>query len=594
MYFNATLSRVDTKYVNILYVKNVSTRFQGISYNIYQVPKVYSKMFILNVYAKPIQISCASSHLESSSTNTTLSCRTEQIFPELLCVFFSKNQVLANASIMYENLNVTVGTSRYYTSTCNITIDLNKLGQGQHTFSATLYPNVTSGLQYGVNSSTVYVNLTLAKAVLDPSCPGVTDYIKVGASSVCRCNRSSVGNPPGRVEWFTSNNLPVATPGDEGGSVVLRVGYNASNRQLNFTCRGVSSVGVEDPGVLFQASFEFPSSVSSFTIDLSTQLNPSIGGYVKLTCLAEGNPPPQMTISRKGTRSSETRENGTRRLSLAIPSLACVDIDEYWCTADNGVAGHDNTSASVRLVTNCSVHLQADETNNRIFPVVKGRDVFIKVKVFGYPNPSSYSLKYLIQGSPYEIRQQRYTVVYTETTPFYGSANLAIFGVQEQDFTQFIFTISNGVGDGLDFHFTVQEEQDNNLALGVGLGISLPLVALGIIAAVLALVIRKRRAMSSRDPKPANYDDVIVTQTDEHRYGVVNQSANIYDLPDLNNEQPQPMTNNYSNVTRLGDSNLYAQKNPEPTFNDIKTQSGNKATAQIKLNYENIEIEEKC
>ncbi|RUS68550.1 hypothetical protein EGW08_023688, partial [Elysia chlorotica] len=104
----------------------------------------------LEVYALPENPSCTVREEPDSgdTRSVTVSCSTSKVYPRAECRFYSKtdngDSVQINNQITYSHREIS-GTPVYYRSECSVTVEVKDLGEGTHSFTGYIYPNVTGG-----------------------------------------------------------------------------------------------------------------------------------------------------------------------------------------------------------------------------------------------------------------------------------------------------------------------------------------------------------------------------------------------------------------------------------------------------------------
>ncbi|GFR99202.1 hypothetical protein ElyMa_001038200 [Elysia marginata] len=114
----------------------------------------------LEIYARPASPECV---VNESPGFVTVSCFTNQVYPEAKCSFYRQknggNHVKIAKSPDYSHKE-TAKDPVYYSSACLVTVPKKELGEGTHSFSGYIYPDVTGGENL-VNGITLNKNVTL-------------------------------------------------------------------------------------------------------------------------------------------------------------------------------------------------------------------------------------------------------------------------------------------------------------------------------------------------------------------------------------------------------------------------------------------------
>ena len=88
-----------------------------------------------------------------------------------------------------------------------------------------------------------------------------------------------------------------------------------------------------------------PPEISNFVSEPSVITN---GGNVILTCMAEGNPQPEVSLLRNGEKLDGEYGNGMGRVELT--RVEWTDAGEYQCIATNGIGSNDTGSVNVTVL----------------------------------------------------------------------------------------------------------------------------------------------------------------------------------------------------------------------------------------------------
>ncbi|GFR88294.1 hypothetical protein ElyMa_002513800 [Elysia marginata] len=186
------------------------------------------------VYAKPQNLSCTLSENTGSGdiTSVTVTCSTSKVYPEAKCSFFKEtnsggNGVKVNNDPVYSHstIPVTATTPVYYISQCSVTVPVQDLGEGTHSFQGYIYPGVTGGKNnvYGI---TLDKTVTLIFPQVSHSChTNMKQGYFIGKSAGCTCRATSDGYPRGSAQWYKGDQ-PEGTNGD------LDITYNKNSESV--------------------------------------------------------------------------------------------------------------------------------------------------------------------------------------------------------------------------------------------------------------------------------------------------------------------------------------------------------------------------
>ncbi|XP_059159169.1 uncharacterized protein LOC131943173 [Physella acuta] len=349
----------------------------------------------------------------------------------------------------------------------------------------------------------------LPTSALQTDCPGESDYLRVGQMYVCTCRRTSLGNPPGQVQWVTSDGQVMGVSAEDGSWSKLNITYSLSSK----------------------------SEVLSFTVNgQSGRVSTHLGDVTEFTCTASGSPPPQVSITRTRGVSVVATEESTTSIHHVIPSFTCDDVDEYICQVQNGDGVRQ--ASSVVVGSSCPCKLQPNQPSSVNLTVSVGGNALLTVHLFCSPKPDVFTLTFTLGGSQFEINRQRYSVMYQEETPFYGGANLAMYDMQDGDFRQYTLTVDNGVENSLKFFFSLTKkssmEEDNGRVVGLAIGLTLTALAIIILSLFVLWFYKRRRRNNSENPEPSrtqiNYISSPIIAD-----GVSNGGYHVYEDVDANN-----------------------------------------------------------
>ncbi|GFN93543.1 fibroblast growth factor receptor 3, partial [Plakobranchus ocellatus] len=230
--------------------------------------------------------------------SVTVSCSTTKVYPEAKCSFERTTNggasVTINKTPTY-NPTALTGTPVYYRSECSVDVPVAELGEGTHSFSAFIYPDVTDGINLvTATTASTTVTLTLPEASYTCTPEMIQGYFN-GKSARCTCSLTSDGYPKGQAQWYRGSQT---VPGVPGG--VLDLTFSGSSPVEIGICKGVSAIG-ESPGSTLTAQFAFfeqdtvelTSADDNSTFDLCDDNN-----QIPVTCaVLKGNVIPAPTFS---------------------------------------------------------------------------------------------------------------------------------------------------------------------------------------------------------------------------------------------------------------------------------------------------------
>ncbi|GFO28848.1 hypothetical protein PoB_005535300 [Plakobranchus ocellatus] len=197
----------------------------------------------LEVYAKPEKPSCTVRENKDGSDDiesVTVSCSTINVYPTAKCSFKRRKNggkfITINKSPTY-NHTQTTGSLVYYWSECSVDVPVEELGEGTHSFSTFIYPDVTDGIDLvDETAASNTVTLTLPKTSITCSTEIIHGYIK-GKSTKCTCVLTSDGYPKGQAQWYRGSQVV------PGVSDILESIFDINNPVQNFDCKARSTIG---------------------------------------------------------------------------------------------------------------------------------------------------------------------------------------------------------------------------------------------------------------------------------------------------------------------------------------------------------------
>ncbi|GFO27296.1 hypothetical protein PoB_005380100 [Plakobranchus ocellatus] len=305
----------------------------------------------LEVYYKPQSPRCTvreNTAVPGDVESVTVSCSTTKVYPEAKCSFKRKtNQggtfLTINKSPTYSH-TPTTGTPAYYNSECSVDVSVAELGEGTHSFSAFIYPDVTDGIiLVDETAASTTVTLTVPEASYTCSTNMIQGYL-IGKSARCTCSLTSDGYPKGQAQWYRGSQT---VPGVSGG--VLNVTFDSSNPEQRYTCKGVSIIGESlwlSLTVIFAFFEENVVTVDSPspTIDLCGETNYT-NNHIPITCRVPKDkiyPPPLFSVSQDGLTFDLPREGHDDTMfhqTQFYPSPDAGGVYQATCRVKNKITG---------------------------------------------------------------------------------------------------------------------------------------------------------------------------------------------------------------------------------------------------------------
>ncbi|RUS73443.1 hypothetical protein EGW08_018799, partial [Elysia chlorotica] len=266
------------------------------------------------------------------------------------------------------------------------------------------------------------------------------------------------------------------------------------------TCVGTSEIGQETPGTTFSPKFAF---LLYGAINLTTvyEERPIDGSNVWVFAICEiprtgVNPSPRIVIllDDVATSTSDTQyytdENygNTVRFRPLVGGLFTLK-----CRVENTIFPELVEERASDVTIHSPVQFKEASTvkENYKFEINPDTPVIISVDITAYPPATNFTL-YI--GYPEEnTTADNYDVQYKERTPSTGTVELTMTINNASDLALYTLVIDNGIGDGLNYTFTIEEDTGDDMAIvyivvGVVCGVIL------IIAIVLLVLWRIRRS----------------------------------------------------------------------------------------------------
>ncbi|GFO08835.1 protein amalgam-like protein [Plakobranchus ocellatus] len=352
-----------------------------------------------------------------------------------------------NKITTYNHTNLT-GTPVYYRSECSVDVPVAELGEGTHSFRAFIYPDVTDGIDL-VAATTASTTVTLSK-LIDATV--------------------------------------------------------SQNPEHTYTCNGVAPTDGSSESTLTDKCDYAP--VVTFTHD-SALPEFNEGDTPTFTCTAQGNPPPNLTITRKRTNQQLASVQGnlkTTELTHTVDPLDCLDTDVYVCTGQNN---QGVITMGIFVGVKCSQQLATIISQPKTVDLSLGETAELGLKIYGYPPPHLVTLL-RTRDNTNLTGSARHLIEYSPRQAPFGFVNVTISDVVEEDFTNYTITVDNGEDDEnetmiLVYRFRLvefnaeQRESKENTTITVVV-VVLVVVVIAVIFAALVLRFRGRRQLKVLEP----------------------------------------------------------------------------------------------
>ncbi|GFO27303.1 hypothetical protein PoB_005380800 [Plakobranchus ocellatus] len=187
--------------------------------------------------------------------SVTVSCSTTKVYPVAKCSFkrrISGGTLVAIDKTPTYNPTYLMGRPTYYRSECSVDVSVAELGEGTHSFSTFIYPDVTDGIGLvAATTASTTVKLTLPGASSYTCSTEMIQGYFNGKSASCTCSLTSEGYPKGQAQWYRGRQTVPEVSGR-----VLDLSFDSSSSVQFHTCKGVSAIGEGSESTL-RAKFTF-------------------------------------------------------------------------------------------------------------------------------------------------------------------------------------------------------------------------------------------------------------------------------------------------------------------------------------------------
>ncbi|GFS00434.1 neural cell adhesion molecule 1 [Elysia marginata] len=404
----------------------------------------------LQVYAKPQNSTCTVNENTGPGgiMSVTVTCSTTKVYPQAKCSFYRTknggNSVKITETPVYSHTTIpaTASTPVYYRSRCSVSVPVEELGEGTHSFMGYIYPDVT-GREHLMNVITTDKTVTLSFPQVSHSCTtNMEQGYFIGKSARCTCRATSDGYPRGSAQWYKGDQ-PVGTNGE------LTITYNKNDPGQVYTCEAKSALG-RKPGSTLRAKFAYAPEITFTKSSRRTEFNK--GDNLDFICSAQGHPQPtSVTLTRERTKEVLANVQKTL-LTHTLNSLDCLDTGVYVCSGQNS---QGTTSREISIGVNC-----AQKFSSMFFPPPKvdgviGGKAEIDIEIYGFPEPR-VTLHRIVDNADM-TSSPRHEVKYTSKVAPFGFVKVTISDLVEADYTNYTLTIDNGVGDALTYSFYLNQ-----------------------------------------------------------------------------------------------------------------------------------------
>ncbi|XP_012937757.1 uncharacterized protein LOC101859704 [Aplysia californica] len=228
----------------------------------------------LHIVTKPSPPVCENPQLSPNQKSLSVTCDVAEVFPEATCNFdiLSGNITFTVTSPgVHQAFNNSAGATSY-SLTCVLNINLRELGTGSHRFRVEVIPDLADVKLYpepysSKSAFTGPVTLSLPEAEIESGClaggqkENLNDgYIRAGSSASCECRLTTVGFPPGSVQWDSPGGQQEGQPNNNDSVSTLLID---SSHLGTYTCTTQTALSYLSPGKTFTPELAFGPSIAT-------------------------------------------------------------------------------------------------------------------------------------------------------------------------------------------------------------------------------------------------------------------------------------------------------------------------------------------
>ncbi|GFO47090.1 hypothetical protein PoB_007359500, partial [Plakobranchus ocellatus] len=236
-------------------------------------------------------------------------------------------------------------------------------------------------------------------------------------------------------------------------------------------------------------------------------------GYTgDMTCRVEGGYP--KAHSTQLTCGSLTATGGENVATLTFQDDQLnkhMDGTECKCTSQHVTGCYNEKETSLTLDVTCPQQFASNISQPVTVEVALGATAEFGLEIYGYPTPHLLNLMRTTDNTNLTESSRHLTEYSPSQVPF-GSVNVTISDVVEGDFTNYIVTVDNGVGDPLLYPFSLVKRGSENDTITLAIGVTVAVVAVLVIAVTMVvLVLRYRDSQKMRVSQPAKDNKYVDT-----------------------------------------------------------------------------------
>ncbi|KAL8592903.1 hypothetical protein ACOMHN_050730 [Nucella lapillus] len=435
------------------------------------------------------------------------------------------------------------------------------------------------------------------------SCP--SGFIPENTPLTCTCSANNIGQPGGRLTWYTGTGSDVSTE-------VVSANYDVTTLEMTrtvtrgdhgrkFRCVNNWTVKVNAASD-YTASVAYQSSDTKLTINGKTTITINEKEAVTLTCQSRGRPAPELTLLQRGVELA--RHNGDQqseeRSQLSHNTAArCDNTGIIICRASNGVGSVQ--SISVQLYVNCITAVPVP-----LKVIFINKPVTVAFDLEAFPLPDKFSFQYLgsTQNSSNSQPVPASIELRAECSNTYADfAVRCIVSVDKaKDSTAegfYTFTAANAIGkEQFVFQVTLNEQPTDSpsvsFGIGAAVGVTLAVVLVIVLLVIIALWRRHwvlpcaddgGRGQGTRGSRPPKRDSREEPQAVRPNSGIYEMAEDVSPRHHTEDQPPSVYTSLetsdigvpsvYSHVTPGGNSGAAADLRQGPVYEN--TEEGKRA-----------------
>ncbi|KAK3755866.1 hypothetical protein RRG08_056136 [Elysia crispata] len=516
----------------------------------------------LKIFVKPVNPKCEATEVTDATgqlIQIKIRCTMEKVYPTIpKCQF---QVVDKNGRLVFQNQPK---------DSCDESVDIGRFQEGQNIIKAKVGSSIQPDFdKIQLTPVSPDIRLRLPKTSIKCLNFKYRDGFYKGETVLCQCILEDQGKPRGISMWLQN--------GIKLGNSNFSTSHRDRKEEL-ITCVGSSAIGQESPGITFSPEFAFlRSGAINFTTFYEERPDDSCCGNAGILAFceiatSEVNPSPRIVflVDNKETsisNSPDTRDENYRHSFRFQPKVG--GIFKVMCRVENAIFPElvEERTANITIHSPVQFAESTEVKKYYEFKIQPGIPVIISVEITAYPKATNFTL---YRGNPGNIiTVDDYGVLYVERSPSTGTVELTMTIDNSSDFTMYSLVMDNGIGEGLTYSFTIEEDTDDDLTVVyIIVGVVIGVIGV-IIIVVVVLVVLWRRRHSKTDSDNLEESATNGTGNEEDDKAKSDVEENIYNEPEENEPEKEE---EYINCVNNEDA-LPSEIAPEPP----------KTTAQGKL-----------